>query len=119
MVGFWQLLFFFWLWGWVSLSPPSLNIFTVEALRERRPPWSRQIITPILWDIRITFLSCTALQFIHIGYFFIHFYSPLIYFFPPVTLVHTPEYILKRFNIILFKFRLLAHHAPYYAPNGI
>ena len=57
--------FFFFFFGGggegVSLSPPSLNIFTVEALRECRPSWPRQIITPILPTVKMLSLICERL----------------------------------------------------------
>ena len=33
----------------------------LEALRERRPPWPRQIITPILFTVKMLSLSCERL----------------------------------------------------------
>ena len=36
-------------------------IFQLEALRERRPPWPRQIITPILSTVKMLSLGCERL----------------------------------------------------------
>ena len=37
------------------------NILKLEALRERRPPWPRQIITPILSTVKMLSLGCERL----------------------------------------------------------
>ena len=37
------------------------NIVKLEALRERRPPWPRQIITPILPTVKMLSLGCERL----------------------------------------------------------
>ena len=41
-------------------SNATKNI-TLEALRERRPPWPRQIITPILPTVKMLSLGCERL----------------------------------------------------------
>ena len=48
------------LWCVVLLSESYLNP-KLEALRERRPPWPRQIITPILSTAKMLSLGCERL----------------------------------------------------------
>ena len=40
---------------------PYEQIYKLEALRERRPPWPRQIITPILSTAKMLSLGCERL----------------------------------------------------------
>ena len=37
------------------------RLLELEALRERRPPWPRQIITPILYTVKMLSLGCERL----------------------------------------------------------
>ena len=39
----------------------ELKLLKLEALRERRPPWPRQIITPILSTVKMLSLGCERL----------------------------------------------------------
>ena len=45
----------------VSPSVTNSCISELEALRERRPPWTRQIITPILPTVKMLSLGCERL----------------------------------------------------------
>ena len=46
------------LWGVGICCPTNIQL---EALRERRPPWPRQIITPILPTVKMLSLGCERL----------------------------------------------------------
>ena len=45
----------------LTVEKKTENISELEALRERRPPWPRQIITPILSTVKMLSLGCERL----------------------------------------------------------
>ena len=44
-----------------AFSRMTVKYIQLEALRERRPPWPRQIITPILSTVKMLSLGCERL----------------------------------------------------------
>ena len=46
---------------YIDLKTNYKIINKLEALRERRPPWPRQIITPILSTVKMLSLGCERL----------------------------------------------------------
>ena len=50
------------IWTMNMFVTGSKNILKLEALRECRPPWLRQIITPILSTVKMLSLGCERLS---------------------------------------------------------